>query len=208
MRVAARPNVILTPHVAWASDEAQQAWPISWSTTSRTSLRDGRRIWSKARTDPIDGAVLGGRAPPASGCEVDARRVHSAESRRPADAHSPIAKAASPDGNSARGNSLLEFGHRSKRVSHGSPPRSQGAGARPADRRSVRGQDARRVRRRRDQDRAGRRRRSAAQVADAARRHLGVVAGAVAQQALGVRSTCAAPKGSRRCARWPPKPTC
>jgi glycerate dehydrogenase len=24
MRVAARPNVILTPHVAWASDEAQQ----------------------------------------------------------------------------------------------------------------------------------------------------------------------------------------
>lgn len=25
MRIAARPNVILTPHVAWASDEAQQA---------------------------------------------------------------------------------------------------------------------------------------------------------------------------------------
>ena len=25
MRVAARPNVILTPHVAWASDEAQQS---------------------------------------------------------------------------------------------------------------------------------------------------------------------------------------
>jgi glycerate dehydrogenase len=25
LRVAARPNVILTPHVAWASDEAQQA---------------------------------------------------------------------------------------------------------------------------------------------------------------------------------------
>ena len=25
MRVAGRPNVILTPHVAWASDEAQQA---------------------------------------------------------------------------------------------------------------------------------------------------------------------------------------
>ena len=25
MRVADRPNVILTPHVAWASDEAQQA---------------------------------------------------------------------------------------------------------------------------------------------------------------------------------------
>ena len=25
MRIATRPNVILTPHVAWASDEAQQA---------------------------------------------------------------------------------------------------------------------------------------------------------------------------------------
>jgi glycerate dehydrogenase len=25
MRAAGRPNVILTPHVAWASDEAQQA---------------------------------------------------------------------------------------------------------------------------------------------------------------------------------------
>jgi glycerate dehydrogenase len=25
MRIAARPDVILTPHVAWASDEAQQA---------------------------------------------------------------------------------------------------------------------------------------------------------------------------------------
>jgi glycerate dehydrogenase len=25
MRAAARPNVIVTPHVAWASDEAQQA---------------------------------------------------------------------------------------------------------------------------------------------------------------------------------------
>ena len=25
MRIAKRPNVILTPHVAWASDEAQQA---------------------------------------------------------------------------------------------------------------------------------------------------------------------------------------
>ena len=25
MRIAERPNVILTPHVAWASDEAQQA---------------------------------------------------------------------------------------------------------------------------------------------------------------------------------------
>jgi hypothetical protein len=52
MRAAARHNVILTPHVAWASDEAQQAWPISWSTTSRTSSPVGRRTWSRAPTDP------------------------------------------------------------------------------------------------------------------------------------------------------------
>ena len=45
-------------------------------------------------------------------------------------------------------------------------------------------QDAGRLRRRGDQDRAARRRRPAAQLAPAEGRHLGVVAGAVAQQAL------------------------
>ncbi len=48
------------------------------------------------------------------------------------------------------------------------------------------GQDTGGVRRRRDQGRAGRCRRPAAQVAAAARRHLGMVGGAVAQQAFGV----------------------
>jgi molybdate transport repressor ModE-like protein len=50
---------------------------------------------------------------------------------------------------------------------------------------ALRRQDAGRLRRRRRQDRAARRRRSAAQLAAAEERHLGLVAGAVAQQALG-----------------------
>ena len=54
----------------------------------------------------------------------------------------------------------------------------------PADRRPVRRQDARRIRRRRDQDRGARRRRPAAQLAPDQGRHLRLVAGAVAQQAL------------------------
>ena len=61
------------------------------------------------------------------------------------------------------------------------PPRRRDG---PADRRPVRRQDARRLRRRGDQDRAARRRRPAAQLAPAPGRHLRLVAGAVAQQAL------------------------
>ncbi len=49
MRVAARPNVILTPHVAWASDEAQQALS--------DQLVDNIENWAAGRpTNLVEGA--------------------------------------------------------------------------------------------------------------------------------------------------------
>src|SRR2546427_746930 len=64
------------------------------------------------------------------------------------------------------------------------------------DRRAVLRQDAGRVRRRRGQDRGAGRGRSAAQLAPDQERHLGLVAGAVAQQALGGAGP--APAGDRK----------
>ena len=41
------PNFILTPHVAWASDEAMQGSPTSSSTTSIASFEASLEMWSR-----------------------------------------------------------------------------------------------------------------------------------------------------------------
>ncbi len=51
MRVANRPNVIVTPHGAWASDDAQQALADQLMETSRTSSMAGQAISWMARID-------------------------------------------------------------------------------------------------------------------------------------------------------------
>jgi hypothetical protein len=90
---------------------------------------------------------------------------------------------------------------------HRAAGRPEGAGAGPADRRPLCRQDPGRLRRRGGQDRAAGQRRPAAQVAPAEGRHLGVVAGAVAQQALAGAGP-APPRPRPSCASWPPRPTC
>ena len=76
-----------------------------------------------------------------------------------------------------------------------------------ADRRPVLHQDPRRVRRRGDQDRAAGPGRPAAQVALPQGRHVGVVARAVARQALGGARPAGSPRARPSPGGWPARPT-